>query len=198
MTTFHLIRHAAHTLGNGVLVGRQSGIALSAAGREQATALAAEIAAMPADVLQSSPRRRARETAAAIAARREMPVEIVSAVDEVEVGSWTGRRFNELDSDPRWNLWNTQRSAARPPGGESMQEVSERVLGHLSAMRQLHPRAVLLIVSHAEIIRTAVLHCLRRSFDEFATVTIALASITTIVWDHGTPQISRMNEVVGG
>src|SRR5689334_16064419 len=134
MTIFHLIRHAAHAHGDGVLLGRMSGIGLSPSGREQARALAKRLSGWSIDGIQTSPRQRARETAAEIATPHALPVEIVPAVDEMDYGLWTGQSFSALRAEPAWRLWNEARGGSRPPGGESMAEARSRLLGHLRRM----------------------------------------------------------------
>jgi len=49
-------------------------------------------------------------------------VRIEERLDEIDVGDWQGRDFEALARDPRWNSWNSARSVARPPGGETMLE----------------------------------------------------------------------------
>jgi probable phosphoglycerate mutase len=185
MTIFHLIRHAAHAHDDDVLFGRMSGIELSPSGREQARALAKRLAGCAIDGIQSSPRQRARETAAEIAAPHGLPVEIVPAVDEMDYGLWTGRSFSALRTEPAWRLWNEARSASRPPGGESMAEARSRLLAHLRGMHERAPGGCFVIVSHAEILRIALLHCLGRSFDEFASIAVPLAGSTILRWERG-------------
>lgn len=185
MTIFHLIRHAAHAHDDRVLLGRMSGIGLSQPGLEQAKALARRLAGNPIDGVQSSPQQRARETAAQIAAPHGLPVEIVPAVDEMNYGLWTGLSFSALRTEPAWRLWNEARGGSRPPGGESMAEARSRLLGHLRRMHDWMPGGCFVIVSHAEILRIALLHCLGRSFDEFASIEVPLAGSTILRWKRG-------------
>src|SRR3954464_15210746 len=120
MTTIHLVRHAPHDLMARVLVGRNDAVTLSAEGIRQAQCLAAHFASEKIDRVQSSPQLRARQTAQPLAAVQGLPVEIVSDVDELDVGAWPGRAFADLAADPLWHRWNTERGSCRPPGGESM------------------------------------------------------------------------------
>ncbi len=181
MSIFYLVRHAAHGLGDRILVGRSNGVSLSREGRRQALALGAAWRA-PLDLVQASPRRRARETAAAIAERHRRPLEIVDALDEVDFGAWTGRSFDDLQEDAGWRDWNRRRSAARAPGGESMEEVRARLVAHLTSLAIAKPDAHIALVTHAEIIRTAILHTLGRSLNDFAAFDAPLASVSIFDW----------------
>src|SRR3546814_20693526 len=59
------------------------------------------------------------------------------ALNEIDLGLWSGRNFDALAADKDWALWNTARAHARPPGGEAMIEVQARVAGLLD---ELHIR----------------------------------------------------------
>jgi broad specificity phosphatase PhoE len=179
-TVFHLIRHARHDQVHTVLVGRMPGVGLSEAGRAEAADLAETLAHRPIALLQTSPRRRARETAAIIGERLGLPVQIVRALDELDVGAWSGMSFEALADDPAWQRWNASRSRARPPSGESMEDVLRRLRTHMACLQRQHPGKEIALVSHAEPIRTVVLHRRGWSFDDFARVEIAPASVTTL------------------
>src|SRR5215218_4462404 len=114
-----LARHAQHSEVGRVLSGR-SGIALSGEGREQSRRLAGLCARRGIREIQSSPTPRACQTAELIADALALSVERIDALDEVDFGGWAGRSFAELDQDPLWALWNSERDRHTPPGGESM------------------------------------------------------------------------------
>jgi probable phosphoglycerate mutase len=178
--TVHLVRHARHGLLDLILVGRMADVSLSHEGRLEAAGLAARFVGMKAPVVQSSPRQRARETAEPVAAAVGAAVEVVPALDEIDFGHWTGCSFETLKSDPRWHTWNSARSTARPPAGESMMEAQQRVVGHLEGLgRTLGDRAAVL-VSHGDVIKAALLHIMGRPVDDYGEIDVAPASVSTI------------------
>jgi probable phosphoglycerate mutase len=185
VTTFLLVRHATHALLGRVLVGRMSGVPLDDGGREDAGRLADRLAGEGVTELQSSPRERTRQTAEIIGRRLNLPVQTISAIDEIDVGDWTGETFAALQDNPDWMLWNTRRSAARPPGGETMRELQARVIGHLRATAAEQPGDCIALVTHAEAIRAAILHCRGLPLDEFARIEVAPASITAVTVENG-------------
>jgi broad specificity phosphatase PhoE len=180
VTTIHLVRHAVHDLVAHTLVGRSPAVALSAAGRRQAQSLAAHFAAKETACVQSSPQPRAAQTAQPIAAAHALRVEIAPDLDELDMGAWTGRTFADLQGDPLWHRWNAERGAARPPGGESMSELQHRALRHLQRGQTDHPDGAIVMVTHAELIRAVLLHCLGRPLDDYSRLTVDPASVTTI------------------
>jgi broad specificity phosphatase PhoE len=188
----YLIRHGAHALVNKVLCGRTDGVPLSAEGVEQAHQLAAHFAGKPVDLVQSSPRQRTRQTAAPIAAAVGRPIDPAEGMDELDAGEWTGRSFIDLADDPAWSAWNASRGKARPPGGESMIELQARVLRHLHSLNETDADSVV-IVSHAEPIRAALLHCRNTPLDRFAEIDVAPGSISILRSEGGRLTADQIN-----
>jgi broad specificity phosphatase PhoE len=184
-----LVRHAAHHLVDRVLVGRMSGVSLGETGRQQAADLARWLGRLGITGVQSSPRERAMETAEAIAQRANLPIEICSALDEVDFGLWTGRAFEELAEDPRWAEWNRDRARARPPDGESMVEAQARLVAHLRDVHAAQLSGRVVMVTHAEIIRCAVLHGLSRPLDEWSRIEVPPASVAQLEVQSLTPRL---------
>jgi broad specificity phosphatase PhoE len=186
MTVCFLVRHAAHDLLGRVLVGRQDALALSEAGHAQVGALVRRLAPLRITRIQSSPRDRAVQTAVPIAARSGLAVEVCDALDEVDFGSWAGQRFSDLAPDPNWRRWNDERAQGVAPGGERMGDVQARIMAHLLEMHVQRPRARIVMVSHAEVIRAVVLHVLAMSLNDWRAVDVAPGSITAVrILPHG-------------
>jgi probable phosphoglycerate mutase len=194
MSVVHLVRHAEHDFQGRVLVGRAPGVSLNEAGRRQAGWLSERLATAPVAGVLSSPRERARETAEPIARRRALGVVVAGELDELDCGEWTGRPFAELAHDPLWQRWNRLRSTTRVPGGELMLEVQARIIGFTERLRQAHPEAHLVLVSHGDVIRAALLHYLAMPLDAVHRLVIAPGSLTTLLLGEGEPQLLRLNE----
>lgn len=193
-TTFFLIRHATYGLMEKTLVGRTPHLSLDAQGVAQAERLAARFAATSLAAVQTSPRERAVETAGPIAVAAGCPVENAPALDEIDVGEWTGRSFTELARDPRWHAWNATRSRERAPGGESMVEVQARVVAHLERMRSVHPGARVALVSHADVIKAAIMHYLGLSLDRIDRIEIGPAAVSTLAVGAWGGKLIALNE----
>lgn len=196
-TTFFLVRHAVHGMLDKVLVGRMQGVRLSETGREQADQLGARFAEEAITRVECSPRERARETAEPIARRSSLPLQVSEALDEIDLGRWTGSEFAALAEDPAWDAWNSMRDKVRPPGGESMLELQQRIVGHLRQMGERHKGGKVVIVSHAEVIRAALLYYLQRTLDAFKELEILPASISTLEIEAGTGRVLGINQAAG-
>jgi broad specificity phosphatase PhoE len=192
---FFLVRHAAHELVDRVMCGRMPGVSLGEEGRAQARRLADRLAREPIAALHASPLERARETAAPIAERLRLQPEIHEAINEIDMGEWSGRSFDELHGDPRWPSWNNARSVSRPPRGESMLEVQARVVGHLERARAAYRDRAVVLVSHADVIKAALLYCLGMPLDGYRLFDIGPASVSTLVIGDWGAKVLSMNEV---
>jgi probable phosphoglycerate mutase len=192
---FFLVRHAAHELVDRVLCGRMPGVSLGQEGRAQAERVAERLGRERIAAVHSGPLERARETAAPIGERLTLEPEIHDAINEIHIGDWTGRSFEELHQDARWQAWNSARSVSRPPNGESMLEVQARVVGHLESVRADYPDGAVVLVSHADVIKAALLYCLGMPVDGYRLFDISPASISTIVMGDWGAKVLSMNEV---
>lgn len=190
--TIHLVRHGHHALLARVLCGRMPAVELDALGRRQMSTCAECLVPAPT-AIQSSPQRRAVQSADILARHLGLPVEIVSAVDEINVGAWTGRSFADLDKDPDWHSWNTRRGSHRPPNGEDMRSLQQRVVQHLEQLRDDSGDGCVLIVSHAEPIRAALMYYANIPLDDFLLVAVDPASINTLCCDRAGVHVSGNN-----
>jgi broad specificity phosphatase PhoE len=186
-----LARHGHHREVGHVLSGR-SDIPLDTQGADEARRLAGRLADVPLRAVYSSPRRRACETAAPIAARHGLDVTIVDALDEIDFGAWSGQRFDALDWDPAWRYWNAARGSARCPGGEGMAEAVTRARDHIEAIAQ--PDTPVLCVSHCDIIRGLVAHYLGLSADRLFRFDVDPGSVTTLSLHPGGGRVVALNE----
>src|SRR4051794_14603412 len=183
VSTIHLVRHGHHALLGKQLCGRIPGVRLDEAGCRQMSGCAGLIGRAPA-ALQSSPQRRAQQSASILGWHFGMPVEIAPAVDEIDYGDWTAMEFSDLEEDAGWKRWNSRRGSSRPPGGETMRALQQRVVQHLEELRRLDANGTVVIVSHAEPIRAALLYYSRIRLDDFLSVDVAPASISTLSVDQ--------------
>ena len=191
----HLIRHGHHALLGHVLCGRMPEVELDAQGRQQMMETSELIGHRAPRAVQSSPQRRAVQSAEIIAANFNLAVEIAWSFDEIDLGCWTGARFTDLASDSRWQAWNERRDSTRPPSGESMSALQARVVRHIEQLENQHLGVTIVIVSHAEPIRAALMHYLNVPVDQFYTLDIDPASISTIQFG-GRPIVSCVNNKV--
>ena len=126
---------------------------LNEVGREQARELAETLTDRAIDVVYSSDLVRAHETALIVAERLGLPVDVDAGLREVDVGDWSGRVHTEIQGlDPDgYRRW--QQGGKGWAGGESYEEMGERVVAAVLRLAARHPGETVLIVTHGGSIR---------------------------------------------
>jgi broad specificity phosphatase PhoE len=163
-TVVHLMRHGEVHNPTGVLYGRSPGYHLSELGQAMARRVADVIGDRDITHLRASPLERARETAAPLAARREL--EIVTDPRVIEsTNAFEGQRFGAgsdvLRRPSTWvRLWNP----LRPSWGEPYKQIVSRMMAAIGDARAAAEGHEAVIVSHQLPIWTTRLHVEQRSF----------------------------------
>jgi len=197
VTAFLLVRHAAHDNVGKYLAGRTPGIRLGQAGRAQAARLAERLKREPIEQIWTSPRERTQETAEAIASAKNLPAPtLAEELDEIDFGAWSGRTFDDLTKDPAFRRWNEIRSLARTPSGEGMLDVQSRVLRLMQRIGAKPRAGILVLVSHADVIKAAVSYCLGLPIDSWSRFEISPASITSLILSETGAELKSLNEVI--
>ncbi|MEU2254372.1 bifunctional RNase H/acid phosphatase [Nocardia xishanensis] len=157
-TRLLLLRHGQTELSLERRYSGRGNPALTRLGREQA-ARAAKMLAAKGDIaaILSSPLGRARETAEAAGAALNLPVRTHDGLIETDFGAWEGLTFLEAaQRDPELHArWLGDPSVAAP-GGESFDEVRERIEAVRRDLVALYPGQNVLVVSHVTPIKTLV------------------------------------------
>jgi probable phosphoglycerate mutase len=193
MTVFYLIRHAVHNYDSGALAGRLPEVLLSPQGQEQAVQLAEGLASAPLQAIYCSPLERTRQTAAVIAERVGLTPQISEALIELDFGEWTGQQIDDLRGVEQWQHFNTFRSGTRAPSGELMLEAQLRVVGEMQRLCERHRGEHIALVSHADVIKAALVFYLGVPLDFFLRFEITQASVSIVtVADYG-PQVLCLN-----
>jgi broad specificity phosphatase PhoE len=128
---------------------------LTPLGLAQAAGAAARIGRLDgvAAVL-TSPLRRARQTAEAVASATGTPLHVRERLVETDFGAWEGLTFVEArDRDPELHAEWLGSEEVAPPGGESFAAVGRRVDAELAEILQEYPGATVVLVTHVTPIK---------------------------------------------
>jgi probable phosphoglycerate mutase len=198
MGTLLLVRHGLTAMTGPVLAGWTPGIHLNGRGLEQAAALAERIRQVPLAAIVASPLERCQETAAAIAADRDISVVTDERLGECKYGDWTGQELKKLAKDPLWKVVQAHPSAAAFPNGEALRDTQARAV---DAIREhnaaLGDDATWMAVSHGDVIKAVVADALGVHLDMFQRIQIDPCSLTVIRYTTLRPFVVRMNDVGG-
>lgn len=121
---------------------------LNELGQAQAKELAEKCGAYDIDLIIASTMLRARQTAAAVAEKYNIPVITDARLVEQNYGIYEG-----MDRQTPGFLANKRYFAYRYPGGESMMDVAHRIYGLLEDIKREHDGKNVLLVCHGGVMR---------------------------------------------
>lgn len=159
MTVLILSRHGRTDWNDEGRYQGHSDPPLNAEGGRQAAELAERLGRERLAAVYSSDLRRAADTARAIAACHGLPVRVDPRLREINQGRWDGRLYSEILAmdEAILRAWEAHPLSTRPPGGESLAEVSERVVAAAAEILARHAGQTVCIVCHK--VSMTVLRC---------------------------------------
>jgi probable phosphomutase (TIGR03848 family) len=201
MATVILARHgrtAANT--GGLLAGRSKGVHLDETGIKQASAAAERLAGLPLAAVVTSPLERCRETAKLMAPAMKAVAD--RRLLECDYGEWTGQEIKKLAKEKLWSTVQVQPSGARFPGGESLQEMSARVVSGVRSRdaeieAETGDHAVWLLVSHGDPIKAILADALGMHLDAFQRISVDPGSLSVVRYTPHRAFVLTMNSSSG-
>lgn len=196
MTTIILVRHGENDwVKKNRLAGWIEGVHLNDNGRDQAAAAAQRLADLPIQAIYSSPVTRCVETAVALAEPHQLQPILLDEVGEVRYGEWEGKKVKKLAKDKRWFVVQFFPSRMRFPQGEALREVQFRAVQALEKLAAEHGEAMIVVVSHADLIKLVLAHYLGVHIDLFQRIVISPASVSVVTLpENGTVRVARVND----
>lgn len=165
---------------------------LDARGRAEAEAARTRLAFAADATVFTSPAACARETAAALG----LSATQADALADIDYGQWRGQRLGDIaDQAPHHLAAWTREPDAAPPGGESFGQLVRRIGDWLDAVQanahscnavneatfgaSAHDRSIVAI-THASLLRAAIVHALGASPAVFCRIEIAPLSVVEL------------------
>jgi broad specificity phosphatase PhoE len=155
------VRHGESTWNAaGLVQGQACGPVLTAKGRREAARVAESLGDVTITAIHTSDLGRALETATIVGRALGIPLQSTSLLRERNFGVAQGRPLSELASAASGIEGDRVVDAdARPPEGESLREMYERVGAFISELEQRAPEGDVLVVTHGGVIRIAQAYC---------------------------------------
>lgn len=180
-----LLRHGqTEWSANGRHTGRTD-VPLTAAGEDQARALAPLVASLKVDMVLCSPRQRARRTAelAGLA-----PFDVTDDLREWDYGDFEGRTTADIRREiPDWSIWTGPWA-----GGESAAQVAERADRLIARLRGSGASRVVL-VGHGHFSRVTGARWVGAPVHAGRWLEFDTASWSRLGWDRGVPVLNHWN-----
>ncbi len=185
LARFFLVRHGETIWNKQRKYQGQSDIPLTDEGKIQAELLSKRLKHEKLDVAYASDLGRTMETAKIIAEQHDIEVIPTELMRELSFGIWEGLTYEDiLQKWPQeYRSWIDNPYYEKPPEGETLSQLCERVSRFLMKAAKAYPDGRILVVSHAGPIRAvlSVLLNLKQSF--FWKFKISNTSLTVIEYD---------------
>ncbi|MFJ8213210.1 bifunctional RNase H/acid phosphatase [Streptomyces sp. NPDC096033] len=198
--TFVLLRHGETALTPQKRFSGSGGTdpELSPAGRRQAAAVAEALAARgTVQAVVSSPLRRCRETAQAVADRLGLPVTVEEGLRETDFGAWEGLTFAEVRERFPDDLqaWLDSPKAAPTGGGESFAAVTRRVSATRDRLLSAYAGRTVLLVTHVTPVKTLVRLALGAPPESLFKMELSAASLSAVAYyADGNASVRLLND----
>lgn len=144
------------------------------------------------DIIISSPMKRALMTAAPIAEKKGIQLDVNESLKERPFGIWDGLYFNEIERDypDEYLEWKKNPLSFVPEGGETIHLHKQRITNEIQKIIEKHTGKLIVIVFHVGPIRMCVSSALNMPLEGYRQLTIDCGSLTRI--DYG----KRQNNLV--
>jgi probable phosphoglycerate mutase len=161
---------------------------LDAEGIREAQRLGRDLASWPVTAVVSSPRRRALQTAAAIATVHDVGISVDVDLEDRDYGPWTGH--------PRDEVERAYGSLDAAPGVEQLSALRERVLTELHRLLATHgfDDGTLVVVAH-DAVNQALLGCLVPALAEQGEIVQHTGCWNHLVLTDGCWEVPVLNAV---
>ena len=195
-TVTHLLRHGQTEHTPERRYSGRNDLPLSRTGRSEAEAAAVRTGQLGIDVVVSSPIRRTRETAEAVAAELGVPVELDDDLAELDFGDLEGLTLDEALAAHPLAVRRFMADVTVPaPGGESIADVSARVARARRRTLDRHAGRTVLVVSHVTPIKLLLAAGLGAGDDVVHRVFLEAASLSTVAWSSdGRTSVRLVND----
>ncbi|HMW18625.1 MAG TPA: histidine phosphatase family protein [Accumulibacter sp.] len=153
-TRFCIARHGETTWNAEKRIQGHIDVGLNAAGLAQAEAAANWLAGETISAIYSSDLQRARQTAQRIAAMFNLVIELRPEFRERRYGLFEGRTYEESrEAFPEeYGAFERREPAFIIPGGESLEQLNQRVCAGLRQVASDHPDQTVVVVTHGGVL----------------------------------------------
>ena len=193
-TTFYWIRHGESEANLAGMFLGHGDLRLTETGRKQAAMTASYLLGLGIRpcAIYASDLSRAYTTACTTAEQLGLPITKDPNLREIDAGLWDLVPFAELTErfPESYRVWLENIAHAQCDGGESIEQLRQRILSALEKMAQSHENGVVFVFSHGTPVRIVAATCLDGSLEAIGKLPWpSNASVTKVVYDQGALQL---------
>jgi broad specificity phosphatase PhoE len=191
-----LVRHGETDWNASEIFRGQADVALNDVGVEQAKRLGEHLSGEKIDIIYSSPLRRAVKTAEAIARPQSLDVNIVPSLNDIDCGRWQGLSLAEVREryPDVYQDWLDTPEQMRIPGGESLGDVSRRVMPFLEDAVTRRGEGRMVLVSHRVVSKVLICALLGLDNSHFWNIRLDTGALTSFAYEGGRFILTRHND----
>ncbi len=195
-TRIHLVRHGQVAGYENPRYNGQSDVPLTESGLRQYHELKERLAGFEISACYTSDLSRCAAGAEIISGQFGIEPVRVSALREINIGLWEGLSWSEISG--RWpDEWNARLADIvnyRPPGGENLMDVRERVIPVISDILQRHNGESVLVVGHGGVNRIILLTAIGAPMEKMFNIEQSYGCHNIIDYhDDGRATVKLMN-----
>lgn len=170
----YLIRHTKPNVAAGICYG-QSDLDVSNSFNDEVAIIRSKISINDSFTIISSPLQRCKKLAETLSSNKEIQFE--NRLKELNFGDWENLLWNEIPKEPL-KEWSDNFVKNAPPQGESLQELSNRVLYFWNTLA--HSTHNYVITAHDGVIRVILAHLLETPLNKAFTLKINYGEVIKI------------------
>lgn len=176
-----------------ILAGRDSDFDLTQTGVEQAQSAARLLEPLGISRIYASPVRRARHTADIVAERIPAEVTTDDRLTELDMGSFTGMRYDDLAPEYKAIFERYYFGTAAADGMETFSEVKRRIAGMTDHIVRCHSSETVLLVTHMDPVKAALSNISGMPPQLLSRLVIANASLNVFGQHKGSVYLMGFN-----
>lgn len=181
------IRHGETLWNVDTRIQGQLDIPLNPVGHGQARRLANALKDEPITAVYSSDLTRASQTAQYLASELGMQVTPEPALRERSFGDFEGKTFAEIEAllPVQATRWRKRDPQFAPAGGESLLDLTSRVVETASRLAARHPGELIALVGHGGVMDVLYRAAARLDIQAARTWALGNAAINRLLWTPG-------------
>ena len=189
----YLLRHGQTDWNRDHRIMGAGPIPLNESGRAMVAELARALKPKGVAVVYTSTVERARESARILADEWGAELREEPRLNESPFEPWIGKTYHELAHDENFKLYFDKPTRARFSNGEGMADIQKRALEAVARIVKETGTGRAAAVSHSDVIKPVLAHCLGMDLDTIHRLAVANASASLVDFSETPPRVRYIN-----